>query len=1066
MKKYISILNVVLLICVSGSSFALQPPQTVRAANKTQAQYDDSQAIAYIGRSGIVWLENSDGSNRKQLTSDGGYEELAWAPDGQHLALSKGLDDSYRRPLYIQDMTGNPAKKISDGVFALAWNAQGSRIAYIADQIYVYDVKNELVEKAIPMVGGITGTSADYWDSSTAKIFWHISGDNLIYYSARTNGIHQVSMNTLTDTLLFVPSESDEIGKIIRQLAYAPLTGYFFGWDHSSQAYGIPLLITPTGELIPLEGAGENDTFGIPTIAEWSSDGRYVTYNNVDYLGGQVFIVEVNPYSLETTNAIGLNPQWSPDNKSIAFTTEKGGLSLLDVGNQSVTDLLPKVSDSYLTESCGIDACGGYFATAANQPRWSPDGNSILLPFKVGFFIYDLDSKKPRFVDGGLGPQWQPNREFSVSIISNLAVQPVNADGTVDSYPIVLSWEVESTDQISEFDVRMSDAPLDDASWNNARVINDIPTPGNTIEVTIPLSVTDLHKRLYFGVRTKNLDGEWSPVSNVVEYIDSGFRPNINGYNFENGQEDWGVYPRDPITLEDFTEQDFYQMFNESSKILGISNICIPLTDNGENCILWPEYKQWVNSTNLDISKNGRCFGMAGTSAMIYENPLLISNLGQGFDKVYDDNVNSNVANVRRYITNFHIKQGAYPYINYRGEYLENVESGGLSFVLNDIQESIISGESMFLVYGGASGAHAVVPISVVIRPNGTIMIYTYDNGVKYEDGIEDGISEFEIFPDGSWKDSSKLCEGIFTCNLRDGELFLVKTKALEGTQLLPQFSTSNIVIRPTAGYGAILITDSNGEQIGTVDGVYINEISGANINPTVFGNELIRSEPTYLLPADGQYTIQFNYIPGVVDPVSISQFGADYAIAIENINFPNGFGDLAELSSDGKQIRYEAPNGQVLDMQITARIENSGYLYQFTNISIESGEELVIEKSTSVADVTLSPVPNNPFDLTIKRLDSTGEKAFIHKAVQMIDAKSIVFDVEDWNGRGALNVKVDTDGDGEYEEVVKLSNEANAVTDITSRLNFGFILCGIGFLLFIAGAVGLFVIRRRKVSA
>lgn len=1046
MKKHLSILNVVLLICLQGSSLALQPPQTVRAANNTQVQNDDSQSIAYIGRDGFVWLVNSDGSNRKQLTSDGGYEELVWAPDGQNLALTKGLDDSYRRPLYIQDMTGNTAKKISDGVYAFAWNARGNRIAYISDQIYVHDVKNSLMEKTIPMVGGITGTSADYWDSSTAKIFWHLSGDDLIYYSARTNGIRQVSINTLTDTFLFVPSENDEIGKIIRQLAYAPLTGYFFGWDHSSQAYGIPLLITPTGELITLEGAGENDTFGIPTIAEWSSDGRYVTYNNVDYLGGQVFIVEVNPYDLETTNAIGLNPRWSPDNKSIAFTTEKGGLSLLDVGNQSVTDLLPKVSDSYLTESCGIDACGGYFATAANQPRWSPDGNSILLPFKVGFFIYNLDSKKSRFVDSGLSPQWQPKTAFLLSTISNLTVQPANANGRVDSYPINLSWEVESTDQISEFDVRMSDVPLDDASWNNATAINDVPIAENTVEVTIPLSEEDLHKRLYFGVRIKNSDGEQSPISNVVEYIDSGFRPNIDGYDFENGQEDWGVYPSDPITLGDFTEQDFYRMFKNNP--VG-ENICVPGSDDGNNCDILYEYKLWVIYANLSTSEVGRCFGMSGTSAMIFDDPSLLSSFGQGVDYVYSEPVNLDVEDVRKYITYYHVEQALSPF----AEYQDEARNQSPQDATENIQNAILSQDSQFIILGKNAGTHAVVPISLSKRSDGVTLIYTYDPSTP---GV---VRNIEVYPEGSWRYSDAVRK------YPEWALYTVSTEILTAQPSLPTFNRNLIDLKIRAKFGLVVIKDLKNEVLGTIDGIFVNEIDGAIVNPIVDDEGFGTNEPSYLLPSDSQYTIQFNYIPDVVEPVSIGQFGADYAVVIENINFPNGFGDAAEISSDGKRIKYEAPNGQVLDIQTTARIDNSSYLYQFTNISIKSGEELVVEKSTSVAEVTLSPVPNNPFDLTIKRLDSTGEKTFAHKAVQIVDAKSIVFDVEDWNGRGALNVKVDTVGDGEYEEVVKLSNEASDGPSFASSLNYGFILCGAGLLLFIAGVVGLFVIRR-KVAA
>ena len=363
-----------------------------------QSQNDLSDLIAYIGQDGNVWLIDSDGNNNQQLTFDGSYERLVWSPDGQTLAITKYIKSSNQRQLYIKDLNSNPAQKLSDAVYSFAWDSGGDRIAYSSDQIYVYDVKDGGSEKIIPMGGGAGKNIPSGYELES--LFWNISGDSLVYYSEGLEGIYLVNINTSTDTKLFSPSANNGLGEIIAQLIYTPLTGYFFGWDHSSQGYGIPLLMTPSGELTKLEEYGEHIDFGHPTAADWSSDGKYVTYG-AD--GGHLFVVEVDPYNVKLVQGNGVNPRWSPDAKAIAFTTEKGGLNLLNVDTQQITQLLPDVSDKYLTQSCGFEPpCGDYGATAENEPKWSPDGRKIIQPYKLGFFTYNLESKGSKWVEDGV----------------------------------------------------------------------------------------------------------------------------------------------------------------------------------------------------------------------------------------------------------------------------------------------------------------------------------------------------------------------------------------------------------------------------------------------------------------------------------------------------------------------------------------------------------------------------------------------------------------------------------------------------------------------------------------
>lgn len=77
-------------------------------------------------RGGNIWRMNSDGSNERQLTSDGINNCPIWSPDGQLIAYSSGYNQ-----IKIIDRDGNNIEEIGTCIYSdFAWSLDGTMIAY------------------------------------------------------------------------------------------------------------------------------------------------------------------------------------------------------------------------------------------------------------------------------------------------------------------------------------------------------------------------------------------------------------------------------------------------------------------------------------------------------------------------------------------------------------------------------------------------------------------------------------------------------------------------------------------------------------------------------------------------------------------------------------------------------------------------------------------------------------------------------------------------------------------------------------------------------------------------
>ena len=171
-------------------------------------------------------------------------------------------------------------------------------------------------------------------------------------------------------------------------------------WDSTGNRFafggiskGHPILTILANEKIvdeiPFKNLGEIYS---PT---WSPDGRFVAFSGLAGGKTDIYIYDMGSKSLRqlTDDLYGdLQPAWSPDGHSVAFVTDRFGtdLSLLSYGNYELALIEP--------ESGKIRRLPSFPSAKNINPQWSPDSKSVYFLSdrngKSDIYRLDLESEK------------------------------------------------------------------------------------------------------------------------------------------------------------------------------------------------------------------------------------------------------------------------------------------------------------------------------------------------------------------------------------------------------------------------------------------------------------------------------------------------------------------------------------------------------------------------------------------------------------------------------------------------------------------------------------------------
>jgi len=416
----------------------------------------DGKWIAFTGQydgNFNVYVMPAEGGQPRQLTFyQGGAaplndrmgihnEVMAWTPDSKRVLFLSRRDSPnvWTKRLYTVPIDGGQPEPLSLDQGGLAsFNADGTKIAYnrifrnfrtwkrytggMAQDIYIYDLKNNVLEQQIP--------HTDYTDSFP---MWH--GDtvyftsdrgaehrlNIYSYDLTTKQIEQITH--FTDFDVMWPSLGEK--SIVFENG-----GYLYVLDlESRQTAKLTITLPGERELAMKHWTG---VANLITDLDIAPDGKRAVMT----ARGKIFTVPAKEGATRNlTREEGSREKevaWSPDGRWIAYVSDRSGedeiyitpqdgMGNIDLGREPSTDPKDKEKEAAAAKERGKDqeqqitsGLKGFMLA----PVWSPDSKKLAWADKdLHLWYVDIADKRPVEVDSGRFAEitdysWSPDSKW------------------------------------------------------------------------------------------------------------------------------------------------------------------------------------------------------------------------------------------------------------------------------------------------------------------------------------------------------------------------------------------------------------------------------------------------------------------------------------------------------------------------------------------------------------------------------------------------------------------------------------------------------------------------------
>ncbi|NPV62738.1 MAG: hypothetical protein HPY61_08940 [Methanotrichaceae archaeon] len=337
---------------------------------------------------------------------------------------------------------------------------------------------------------------------------------------------------------------------------------------------------------------------------------------------------------------------------------------------------------------------------------------------------------------------------------------------------------------------------------------------------------------------TVALDTDGTP-NGTEKSIDSGFRPDVNGFGFQNYGSD--------LSVVDLTAVEMQRMFGDQ--------VCASTADG--NCVLTLPAKRWMNQA-IQAMSYGHCEGIAVLSDLIYYYQKNPDDFGgpRAIDLSLDNEL------LQREIGYWWVTQVTTP----GGS---NRVSDSPNEVLDTLIETFENGSEagewwvMGIYQPDGSGGHSITPYAVEDAGNGTHRIFVYDNNWPKESRY------VTVHRDSNtWSYQSSVNpdepESLYAGNASTNSLEIVSVSPRLGRQECDFCSEENASDLGSSkgsiaggrraqiwqsGMARVLVTDEGGRRVGILpSGQLVNEIPGAELRKLKFsGNDLF--QPVIFVP-------------------------------------------------------------------------------------------------------------------------------------------------------------------------------------------------------------------------
>jgi hypothetical protein len=330
------------------------------------------------------------------------------------------------------------------------------------------------------------------------------------------------------------------------------------------------------------------------------------------------------------------------------------------------------------------------------------------------------------------------------------------------------------------------------------------------------------------------------PTGRIV--ADSGFRPQVDGFDFENYGNDAGPLNMTPANVDD--------LFGDQVCEIG----------SGSSCVLTPSARHWMDQVNLSMA-DGHCMGFSVSALRFFSKNLSPGDFGAR--RTVDLPVQGNDR-----LQSLIAEDFAYQDLpSVTGRAIQGTPRSVLNALigaLNAHKETY----TLAIIKADGSGGHAVTPVAVEDRGHGRAAIIAYDNnfpGILRAIDVDTHRNTWHYVGGVDPSDTSEIYDG----DAATKSMLLLPTSPGEKTQPCPFCAARNSAgpgsepsVVDKLHYVEVAITsnqhqhphlvfqDDQGRRTGYVNGRLFNQIPGiAVVQNYSVQNWNSAPEPTYHLP-------------------------------------------------------------------------------------------------------------------------------------------------------------------------------------------------------------------------
>lgn len=415
----------------------------------------------------------------------------------------------------------------------------------------------------------------------------------------------------------------------------------------------------------------------------------------------------------------------------------------------------------------------------------------------------------------------------------------------------------------------------------------------------------------------------YTPKGEIL--ADSGFRPERDGFSFENYGND--------VEPENLTTASLQALFGD--------DVCIG--GNGDDCRLTPAAKRWMQTEN-DRMDGGHCMGFSVAAIRMFTDKLAETDFGAdtpaGLEIQGNTDLQSSIAE--------HWVYQDLPRIRAK------TVDGTPTEVLQKLADALNSGKEDYTIgifMADGTGGHAITPYAIEDRGDDRYAVLVYDNnfpGITRALVVDTANDTWRYVGGTNPKDTDEIYEG----DAETQSMVLLPTSPGETLQPCPfcqgddgeagegfgaavgsKKSYSQITLNgDLENHPHLVLTDDKDRVTGIVDGEFVNEIPGVEVQQSFsVRNWEAGPEPSYLVPAgqDIGITIDGSNLKKKAK-VTLDLISGGLVVSVEEIKIAPGQQDDVALSGDGHGLYYATDGTGEESPEFYAGVDDGDASYTF----------------------------------------------------------------------------------------------------------------------------------------